>query len=188
MAITFTRLENEFSMSLDHAGLASKTHSSVFLSPADAQEIITDPANTPWVLAVASNLLGATVTMDAGVETVTAIHNVPFPKVWGPSTRGIQVVQYTVFYSVGVATLTSAVFTMDKVTLPAATASAPTGASVPMTGTELLTVADHLLTRVVTTPEVLDGLSEAYNITLAWEMKNTGTLTYYGTRVKFELV
>jgi hypothetical protein len=183
----WTRLENEFGTALAWAGYDALGYSTTFLNAADAQELIVDTVNTPWVLSVDTNRLKARVTMDVGAETVTVFHNLPVKQNQGNCAAGLKLASFSVFYTVGTADLTSATFTLLKETLPTATGTAPTGASVALTGTELLTQDDHLVTMTVDTPEVLDGDTENYTLQLAFEMANTGTLDYWGTQLKYTI-
>ena len=183
MTVALNRLRGDDAVAtLASIGFNPGGETSLFLSPADAQELIEDPANTPWTITEASDLLSGVVTMDTGAETVNLFHDVEMPTSVG-TTNGWQVAGFDVYYKVATATLTSADFKLIKTTM----AAPPTAAEVTCTGTETLTAGSYALSRTVTTPAVIEE-NEALRLSLEFVMPNTSVLTYYGTNVRFELV
>lgn len=182
MAIAFSRLDDDQRRLVAGLGWNPSGEASLWLSPANAQELIVDPANTPWVLDESTNLLRASVTMDAGAEAVTAFHDITLPTSVG-TVNGWAVNSFEVFYTVATADLTAADFKLVKTDFGT---DPPTASAPAVTGTELLTQASHSVLMTVTTPAVFD-VDEAARLTLSWTMANTGVLRYYGTKVNIEL-
>jgi hypothetical protein len=105
--------------------------------------------------------------------------------------KGCRLKSIDVYFNVGTAALTS--FTepvLQKVTEPAADATAPTGAAVTTTSTPanatVLTVAQHKVTVTLTTPEWMDDDS-AYYLDLEIDPAATSVLTFYGARANYDL-
>lgn len=183
MAISFSRLDDDQRRIASALGWNPGGASSLFLSPATAQELIVDTVNTPWTLDESTDLLRGNVTMDVGAETVTLFHDVELPSSVGAS-NGVQINSFEVYYTVVTASLTAADFkliTTDFSTDP------PTAAEQACTGVETLVAGDYSLLRTVTTPVVL-GVDEHARLSLEFAMANTGVLRYYGTRLNVEPV
>lgn len=170
---------------IDKLGIDLTAGNVKWYGAAVARQLVVDDTNTPWDLAVASDVVSGNVTMDAGAEVVTVITDLS-DLVRAGGSRGIRVTKYRTFYTVGTADLTACELDLVKLTFPTVTGTAPTAADVTVTGTELLTQDDHMVERVVTTPAVIDGETEALQLHAKFTMANTGTLKYYGTLVYYD--
>jgi hypothetical protein len=109
----------------------------------------------------------------------------------GSALKGSRLKSIDVYYLVATADLTS--FTepvLQKITLPAADATAPTGAAVTTTSTPTnattLTQAQHKATVTLTTPEWLDDDSY-YILDLEIDPAAPSVITFYGARANFDL-
>lgn len=141
-----------------------------------------------WTHSVASNL----------VKSARAANDTAF-SLWIPiqiqsnniALKGSRLKSVDVYFLVGTADLTT--FTepvLQKITLPAADASAPTGAAVTTTSTPInatvLTQAQHKVTVTLTTPEWVDD-DVVYILDLEIDPAATSVLTFYGARANFDV-
>lgn len=148
-----------------------------WISPLDMFIVPTDAVNAPWTTAVVSNQITATATQDDAESN--KIHF----KVPGKGTiyAGLNLTSITLYYTVGVAELTSVTPALYKKTI----ASPPTGAAIAGTATGmLLTVASHAGVYAVDTPAAL-GADEVIEGMIDIVGKNTSVITIYGIKLTF---
>ncbi len=167
-------------------GYTHDTHFSQFISPAQ----FSHSAGT-WTVSLASNVVkSARTAADASFTTLIPI---PLPSN-ASALKGSRLKSIDVYYTIGTAACDDfATVELEKVTLPAATASAPTGAAVTTTldadhdtAAERLAVASHKMTVTLSTPVWIDD-DEAFYLELVVDAAATTVFTFWGARANFDV-
>lgn len=144
-----------------------------------------------WTESIASNVhKSARTAADAAFSLFIPI---PIPSN-GAGLKGARLKSIDVYYTVGTAALDDfATVELEKIVLPAATGSAPTGAAVSTTldtghdtAAERLAVASHKMTVTLDTPAWVDD-DDAYVLQLVVDAAATTVFTLWGARANYDL-
>lgn len=162
------------------------THMSRFIPASE----ISKSAGT-WTPSVASNVpKEARTAADAAFTLLVPIKL----EQNGNYRNGARLKSIDVYYQIGTAACDDfATVELEKITWPAATGSAPTGAAVTTTcdaghdtAAERLAVAAHKMTVTLTTPEWMDD-DVAYVLQLVVDAAAATVFTLFGARANFDL-
>jgi hypothetical protein len=141
-----------------------------------------------WTHSVGSNLVKSARTANDTAFSLWIPIQIPSNN---SALKGSRLKSIDVYFLVGTADLTS--FTepvLQKIALPAADATAPTGSAVTTTSTPanatVLTQAQHKVTVTLTTPEWVDD-DVAYILDLEIDPAASSVVTFYGARANFDV-